>query len=122
MALDSEVHVVTSVKPWVWGPHCKERLGNRPYVVFSCPRLDLTLIGSTSSGANASEEDLKHGYFILDGLEKGIDAQVSCVLDPFLPVGIGGGGSTSRDPALHFFMRSTEITAELIGKGRVASL
>jgi hypothetical protein len=47
-------------------------------------------------------------------LEKGIEAQFSCEAVPGFPVGIGGGGSTSRDSTLHVFLRKAEITDEMI--------
>ena len=52
-------------------------------------------------------------YFVLDGLEKGVEAQVTGVVDPFSPVCVGGGGASSGDAMLDVFMRSAEITDEV---------
>ena len=65
------------------------------------------------ASTNSSAEDLYDWYFVLDGLEKGIEAQFSCEAVPGFPVGIGGGGLTSRDSALHIFLRKAEITEEV---------
>ena len=35
LALQAEVDVTAGVQSWVRGPHCEERLRNRPYVLFS---------------------------------------------------------------------------------------
>ena len=74
------------------------------------------------ASANSAEEDLYDWYFVLDGLEKGVEAQEIGVVDPFVPVGVGGGGSTSRDSTLHILLRSAEITAEVNCKEGVTSL
>ena len=74
------------------------------------------------ASANSTEEDLYNWYFVFDGLEKGVQAQEIGVADPFLPVGIGGGGSTSRDATLHILLRRAEITAEVNCNDGVTSL
>ena len=62
----------------------------------------------------SAEEDLKHGYFILDDLEKGVEAQVSCVEDPLVPLRITGGGATNRDSLVDIVRCRAEITEEVI--------
>ena len=41
-------------------------------------------------------ENLEERYFVLDGLEYGVDAQFSCELGPLDPVGIGGAGALRK--------------------------
>ena len=62
--------------------------------------------------SNSVEEDLNDGYFVLDGLELGVDAQLSSEGGPLGPVGVAGGGAASRDSTLHVFLCKAEITAE----------
>ena len=71
--------------------------------------------------ADPPEEDLKEGYFVLDGLEKGVEAQLICVLDPFVPLCITGGGASSRDSTVDVFRCSAEVAAERICDDGVAS-
>jgi hypothetical protein len=59
-------------------------------------------------------EDLKEWYFVFEGLEKGVDAQLICEHEPLLPGCVGGNGSTSRDSLLHCFLSSAIITVEVI--------
>ena len=60
--------------------------------------------------------------FTADGTEKGVDAQLSCELDPLVPVGIVGGGTSCRNAALYVFVRKAEITAEIRFEVGVTSL
>lgn len=64
--------------------------------------------------SNSVEEDLNDGYFVLDPFEKGVEAHVRCVLDPFVVMGVGGGGSTRSNSALDVFLRKAEVAAEII--------
>ena len=68
------------------------------------------------------EEDLKDGYFVLEGFEKGVEAQLICVLDPLGPVSSGGGGTTRSDSTADVFLRKAKITAEVSCAGGVTSL
>ena len=74
--------------------------------------------GSTTTGELASSdtlgENLEERYFVLDGLEYGVDAQFSCELGPLDPVGIGGAGALRSDSLLHRVLRNAKITTESI--------
>ena len=61
-------------------------------------------------------------YFVLDGFEKGVDAQCSGVLDPLVPVGVGGCGAASRDAKLHVLVRRAEVTDKISCELGVTSL
>ena len=74
------------------------------------------------ASANSSEEDLYDWYFVLDGFEKGVEAQESGVVNPLGPMGVGSGGTTSRDSKLHIFLSRAEVTDEVAGKVGVTSL
>ena len=43
-------------------------------------------VGCELAMSNAVEEDLKQGYFVLDGFEKGVEAQERGVEEPFVPM------------------------------------
>ena len=72
--------------------------------------------------SNAVEEDLNDWYFVLDGFEKGVEAQLMRVVGPDLPVAIAGGGTAIRDSTLHVFLSSAEVTEEISCGGRWTSL
>ena len=58
---------------------------------------------------------MEDGYLVLDGFEKGTEAQVSCVEDPLVPLTITGGGAASRDSLVDVVRSKAEITHEVIG-------
>ena len=64
--------------------------------------------------ADSVEEDLENRYFVLDGLEKGVEAQFSCELGPFVPLGVAGGGTAKRDSGVDGFRCSAKIVDERI--------
>ena len=51
-------------------------------------------------------------YFVLEGLEKGVEAQCSTVLRPDPPCSLGGGGSTHSDSGGTRFLFSAQSTDE----------
>jgi hypothetical protein len=57
---------------------------------------------------------LEDGYFVRDGLEKGVEAQLSSEMAPGSPVGVGAGVSSCSDAALYGFLSKAEVTAETI--------
>ena len=69
-------------------------------------------VGCELAMSNAMEEDLKEGYFVFDGFEKGVEAQGSGISEPLLPVCVGAGGSIRSDSTLYVCLRSTEVTEE----------
>ena len=46
---------------------------------------------------NSLGEDLKEGYLVVEGLEKGVDAQISSERDPLVPCSGGAGSAAGRD-------------------------
>jgi hypothetical protein len=52
--------------------------------------------------------------FVREGLEKGVEAQVTGEGTPDVPSGNGTGGMTWRDSRLDCFLSSAEVTAETI--------
>ncbi len=71
-------------------------------------------VGSKFFDTHSEGEDLQHWFFVLEGLEKGVDAQLSCELGPLIPGSDGLGGITSSDSCLDCFLSSAEVTAESI--------
>ena len=78
-------------------------------------------VGSKFSDMNSEGKDLKHWYFVLEGLEKGVEAQLSCELSPLIPGSDGLGGITSSDSCLDCFLSSAEVMAESICSDGVQS-
>ena len=58
---------------------------------------------------------MKDWYFVLDGVEKGVEAQVSGEQDPLIPLCVTGSGTASRDSLVDVVRRRAEITEEIIG-------
>jgi hypothetical protein len=56
----------------------------------------------------------RNGIFVREGLEKGVEAQLTGERTPDVPNGNGTGGTTSRDSRLDCFLSSAEVTAETI--------
>ena len=70
-------------------------------------------MGRKFSRTNSREEDLKDGNFVCEGFEKGVEAQFSGKVEPFLPRSDGGSGSFRRDSLGDCFLRSAESIAEM---------
>ena len=68
--------------------------------------------GRKFSRTNSFDEDLKDGNFVLEGLEKGVEAQLRGEVEPLLPRRDGGLGSTRRYSLGDCFLRSAESIAE----------
>ena len=71
-------------------------------------------VGRKFSSTYSLCEDLLDWHFVLDGFEKGVEAQFRAVPLPYLPYRLGGLGSTYRDSGGNRFFRSAEITDETI--------
>jgi hypothetical protein len=111
----AEVDLAGGVQPWVLGPHVEERLCNEPYVIFSRSSPNWTFAGSKFSATNSLGEDLKDWNLVFEGLEKGVEAQLSGdEIEPDVPDSVGIGGTTRSDSRCDRFLSSAEITAETI--------
>ena len=55
---------------------------------------------------------MKDGNFVREGFEKGVEAQFSGEVEPFLPRSDGGSGSLRRDSLGDCFLRSAESIVE----------
>ena len=94
----------------------EERLCNEPYVIFSRSSPNGTFAGSKFSATNSLGEDLKDWNLVFEGLEKGVEAQLSGdEIKPDVPDGVGIGGTTRSDSRCDCFLSRAEITAETIG-------
>jgi len=92
----------------------EERLANEPYVIFNRSSPDGIAVGCKFSSTYSLGKDLKEWYFVLEGLEKGVEAQVKGKSKPEVPGCVGAGGSTRRDSLLDCCLSKAEVTAETI--------
>ena len=58
------------------------------------------------SDTNSVDEYLKDWKFILDGFDKGVEAQVFAEVDPFMPLSDASGGSTRSNSLGDCFRRN----------------
>ena len=65
------------------------------------------------------DEDLQERYFVFDGFEKGVEAQVITEGDPLVPHADGGAGATRTDSLGDCFRNSAEMIAEAKAGGGV---
>ena len=60
------------------------------------------------------QKNLEDRDLVLDGLEKGTEAQLRGEDCPLFPLTVTGGGAASRDALLDVFRRSAEVMVESI--------
>ena len=71
---------------------------------------------------NLVDEYLKDWNFVLEGFEKGLEAQVIAEVDPLLPLSDASGGSTRSNSVGDCFRINSKMIAEINTDGGVQTL
>jgi hypothetical protein len=112
--LEAEVDLVHGVELRVVGPHVEEHLRNVLYVIFNQSRPEGIAADCKFPRMYSVGKDLQERNFVMEGLEKGVEAQVTGEIDP-LPPGFDAARCVARRDSLEDgCLSNAKVTAEMM--------